>query len=243
MRLALAQIDTVVGDLDGNRDRILGRLDEAREVGADLVLFPELAVTGYPPEDLLLRPSFLRAARRTLDEIAAASTGISALVGFPHLDRDLFNACAVIVDGKVEAVYEKHFLPNYGVFDEDRYFQPGRDLVLLRCGETLVGPTVCEDIWQPGPPATDLALAGAHVIANISASPFHVGKGIEREQMLAARARDNSCWIVYLNAVGAQDELIFDGQSLVLDENGDVVARGPAFEEALLVVDVDASTA
>ncbi|HET6695370.1 MAG TPA: NAD+ synthase [Gaiellaceae bacterium] len=243
MRLALAQIDTVVGDLDGNRDRILARLDEAREARADLVLFPELAVTGYPPEDLLLRPSFLRAARRTLDEVAAASKGISALVGFPHLDRDLFNACAVVVDGRVEAVYEKHFLPNYGVFDEDRYFQPGRDLVLLRCGEALVGPTVCEDIWQPGPPATDLALAGAHVIANISASPFHVGKGAEREQMLAARARDNSCWIVYLNAVGAQDELIFDGQSLVLDENGDVVARGPAFEEALLVVDVDASTA
>ena len=124
----------------------------------------------------------------------------------------------MIVDGELKAVYEKHFLPNYGVFDEDRYFQPGRDLVLLRCGEALVGPTVCEDIWQPGPPATDLALAGAHVITNISASPFHVGKGAEREQMLAARARDNSCWIVYLNAVGAQDELIFDGQSLVLDE-------------------------
>jgi NAD+ synthase (glutamine-hydrolysing) len=243
MRLALAQIDTVVGDLDGNRDRILARLDEAREARADLVLFPELAVTGYPPEDLLLRPSFLRAARHTLDEIAKEAKGISALVGFPHLDRDLFNACAVIVDGKLQAVYAKHFLPNYGVFDEDRYFQSGRDLVLLRCGEALVGPTVCEDIWQPGPPATDLALAGAHVIANISASPFHVGKGVEREQMLATRARDNACWIAYLNAVGAQDELIFDGQSLVLDENGDVVARGPAFEEALLVVDVDASTA
>jgi NAD+ synthase (glutamine-hydrolysing) len=243
MRLALAQIDTVVGDLDGNRDRIVGRLDEAREARADLVLFPELAVTGYPPEDLLLRPGFLRAARRTLDEIVAATSGISALVGFPHLDRDLFNACAVIVDGELKAVYEKHFLPNYGVFDEDRYFQSGHDLVLLRCGEALVGPTVCEDIWQPGPPATDLALAGAHVIANISASPFHLGKGIEREQMLATRARDNACWIAYLNAVGAQDELIFDGQSLVLDENGDVVARGPAFEEALLIVDVDASTA
>jgi NAD+ synthase (glutamine-hydrolysing) len=243
MRLALAQIDTVVGDLAGNRDRILACLEEAREARADLVLFPELAVTGYPPEDLLLRPSFLRAARETLDEIVTASTGISALVGFPHLDRDLFNACAVIVDGELKAIYEKQFLPNYGVFDEDRYFQSGRDLVLLRLGEALVGPTVCEDIWQPGPPATDLALAGAHVIANISASPFHVGKGVEREQMLAARARDNSCWIVYLNAVGAQDELIFDGQSLVLDENGDVVARGPAFEEALLVVDVDASTA
>jgi NAD+ synthase (glutamine-hydrolysing) len=243
MRLALAQIDTVVGDLDGNRDRILVRLDEARAAGADLVLFPELAVTGYPPEDLLLRPGFLRAAAATLEEVAAATTGIAALVGTPHLDRDLFNACAVCVDGEVKAVYRKQFLPNYGVFDEDRYFQPGRGLVLLRSGETLVGPTICEDIWQPGPPATDLALAGAHVVANVSASPFHVGKGAEREEMLATRARDNACWIAYVNAVGAQDELIFDGQSLVLDEQGEVVARGPAFEEALLLVDVDASTA
>jgi len=243
MRLALAQIDTVVGDLDGNRDRILARLEEARGEGADLVLFPELAVTGYPPEDLLLRPGFLKAAARTLEEIAAATTGIAALVGTPHLDRDLFNACAVCVDGEVKAIYRKQFLPNYGVFDEDRYFQPGRGLVLLRCGETLVGPTVCEDIWQPGPPATDLALAGAHVVANISASPFHVGKGAEREEMLATRARDNACWIALVNAVGAQDELIFDGQSLVLDEDGEVVARGPAFEEALLLVDVDPTTA
>jgi NAD+ synthase (glutamine-hydrolysing) len=243
MRLALAQINTVVGDLDGNRDRILGRLEEARAAGADLVLFPELAVTGYPPEDLLLRPGFLKAAARTLDEIAAATRGIAALVGTPHLDRDLFNSCAVCVDGEVRAIYRKQFLPNYGVFDEDRYFQPGRGLVLLRCGETLVGPTVCEDIWQPGPPATDLALAGAHVVANISASPFHVGKGAEREEMLATRARDNSCWIVLVNAVGAQDELIFDGQSLVLDEDGEVVVRGPAFEEALLLVDVDPTTA
>jgi NAD+ synthase (glutamine-hydrolysing) len=243
MRLALAQIDTVVGDLEGNRDRILGRLEEARAGAADLVLFPELAVTGYPPEDLLLRPGFLKAAAQTLEEIAAATRGIAALVGTPHLDRDLFNACAVCVDGEVKAIYRKQFLPNYGVFDEDRYFQPGRGLVLLRCGETLVGPTVCEDIWQPGPPATDLALAGAHVVANISASPFHVGKGAEREEMLATRARDNSCWIAFVNAVGAQDELIFDGQSLVLDENGEVVVRGPAFEEALLLVDVDPTTA
>jgi NAD+ synthase (glutamine-hydrolysing) len=243
MRLALAQIDTVVGDLDGNRDRILAGLDEARNGGADLVLFPELAVTGYPPEDLLLRPGFLKAAAETLAEVAAATRGIAALVGTPHLDRDLFNACAICVDGELKAIYRKQFLPNYGVFDEDRYFQPGRGLVLLRCGETLVGPTVCEDIWQPGPPATDLALAGAHVVANISASPFHVGKGTEREDMLATRARDNSCWIAFANAVGAQDELIFDGQSLVLDENGEVVVRGPAFEEALLLVDVDATTA
>jgi NAD+ synthase (glutamine-hydrolysing) len=243
MRLALAQMNTVVGDLAGNRDRILTRLGEAREAGADLVLFPELAVTGYPPEDLLLRPGFLRAAEDTLAEIAAATAGIAALVGTPHLDRDLFNACAVCVDGEVRAMYAKQFLPNYGVFDEDRYFQAGSGLVLLRSDDALVGPTVCEDIWQPGPPATDLALAGAHVVANISASPFHLGKGVEREEMLATRARDNSCWIAFVNAVGAQDELIFDGHSLVLDENGEIVVRGPSFEEALLVVDVDATTA
>jgi NAD+ synthase (glutamine-hydrolysing) len=243
MRLALAQMNTVVGDLDGNRERIVARLEEAREAGADLVLFPELATTGYPPEDLLLRPGFLRAAAKTLDAVAAETKGIAALVGAPHLDRDLFNACAVCADGEVKAMYRKQFLPNYGVFDEDRYFQPGRELVLLRCGETLVGPTVCEDIWQPGPPATDLALAGAHIVANISASPFHLGKGAEREEMLATRARDNSCWIAFVNAVGAQDELIFDGHSLVLDEEGRIVARAPSFEEALLTVDVDSTTA
>ena len=243
MRLALAQINTVVGDLDGNRERIVERLREAREAGADLVLFPELAVTGYPPEDLLLRPGFVRAASETLEAIAAEATGIAALVGFPHLSRDLFNACAVCAEGEVKAVYHKRFLPNYGVFDEDRYFHPGGDLLLLRCGETLVGPTVCEDIWQPGPPATELALAGAHVVANISASPFHVGKGEEREQMLATRARDNACWIAFVNAVGGQDELVFDGHSLVFDEEGRVMARAPAFEEALLVVEVDPTTA
>jgi NAD+ synthase (glutamine-hydrolysing) len=243
MRLALAQIDTVVGDLDGNRERIVSRIDEARGAGADLVLFPELALTGYPPEDLLLRAGFLRAARRSLELIAAEAVGTTALVGFPHLDRDLFNACAVLADGGVKAIYCKRFLPNYGVFDEDRYFQPGRDLLLLRLGETLIGPTVCEDIWQPGPPATDLALAGAHVICNLSASPFHLGKGREREEMLRVRARDNACWIAFVNAVGGQDELVFDGHSLVLDQDGAVVARAPAFEEALLVVDVDPSTA
>jgi NAD+ synthase (glutamine-hydrolysing) len=243
MRLALAQINTVVGDLDGNRERILRRLREAQDSGADVVLFPELCVTGYPPEDLLFRPEFLRQARRSLDEIAAEATGITALVGFPWLERDLFNACAVCADGEVRAIYPKRFLPNYGVFDEVRYFQPGRELLLLKVGEALIGPTVCEDIWQPGPPATDLALAGAHVIANISASPFHVGKGLEREEMLITRARDNACWVVLVNAVGGQDELIFDGHSVVIDEEGEIVARAPSFEEALLVVDIDATTA
>src|SRR5438445_5410473 len=243
MRLALAQIDTVVGDLDGNRERILRRLEEAREAGADLVLFPELAVTGYPPEDLLLRPAFIREARRSLDLIAAQTGAIAALVGVPLLDHDLFNACAVCSGGEVKAIYPKRFLPNYGVFDEDRYFASGRELVLLRLGETLVGVTICEDMWQPGPPATDLALAGAQLLVNLSASPFHVGKDREREEMFAARARDNSVFVALCNAVGGQDELVFDGHSLVLDDEGEVVARAPGFEEALLVVDVDPTAA
>src|SRR5579862_6540294 len=239
MRLALAQINTVVGDLDGNRDRILGRLEDAREAGADLVLFPELSVTGYPPEDLLLRPGFIRAAAQTVSEIATETRGIAALVGAPHLDADLYNACFVLADGEQRGVYRKRYLPNYGVFDEDRYFAPARDLFLLRFGEVRVGITICEDIWQPGPPATELAVAGAQLIANISASPFHVGKDREREEMLRVRARDNSCFVALCNAVGGQDELIFDGNSIVIDDEGEVVTRAPGFEESLLVVDLD----
>jgi len=243
MRLALAQINSTVGDLDGNRDLILNRLEEAKAAGADLVLFPELAVTGYPPEDLLLRPGFLRAAEESLAAIARATHGIVALVGVPHFDRDLFNACAICAAGEVKALYRKRFLPNYGVFDEDRYFAPARDLLLLEHGGTLIGPTICEDMWQPGPPATDLALAGAQLLTNISASPFHVGRDREREEMFATRARDNSCFVAFCNSVGGQDELIFDGHSLVLDEEGHVLARAPGFEEALLVVDIDPADA
>ena len=241
VRLALAQINSVVGDLAGNRDRMLERLESARREGADLVLFPELAVTGYPPEDLLLRPGFIRAARATLHEIAREAHDVVALVGAPHFDRDLFNACAVCADGEVKAIVRKRYLPNYGVFDEDRYFAPGRELLLFRLGETLIGVTICEDVWQPGPPATDLALAGAELLVNISASPFHVGKDREREQMLVTRARDNASFLAFCNAVGGQDELIFDGHSVVLDDEGGVLARAPGFEEALLVVDVDAA--
>jgi NAD+ synthase (glutamine-hydrolysing) len=243
MRLALAQINTTVGDLEGNRERILRGVEEAKAAQADLVLFPELAVTGYPPEDLLLRPGFIRAAEESLRELARDARGITALVGFPHFDRDLFNACAVCTDGEVKAIYRKRFLPNYGVFDEDRYFAPARDLLLLQHGETLIGPTICEDLWQPGPPATDLALAGAQLLTNISASPFHLCRDREREEMFATRARDNACFIAFCNAVGGQDELIFDGHSLVLDEDGQVLARAPGFEETLLVVDVDPADA
>ena len=239
MRLALAQINSVVGDVDGNTGRIIEWLGRARDANADLVLFPELCVTGYPAEDLLLRPGFVRAARRAVEEIAKATHGVTALVGAPHLDADLYNACFVLAHGEVRCVYRKRYLPNYGVFDEDRYFASGDDLYLLRFGDVLVGPTVCEDVWQPGPPATDLALAGAQLIANISASPFHVGKDREREEMLKVRARDNSCFFALCNAVGGQDELIFDGHSVVLDDEGEVLARAAGFAEELLIVDVD----
>src|SRR2546428_13623725 len=164
MRLALAQINTTVGDLDGNRELIVSRLEEAKAAGAELVLFPELAITGYPPEDLLLRPSFIRAAEESLAQVARAARGIVALVGTPHFDRDLYNACAVCAGGEVKAIYRKRYLPNYGDFDENRYFAPARDLLLLEHIETLIGPTICEDLWQPGPPAPDLPLPGAPLI-------------------------------------------------------------------------------
>src|ERR671910_1427608 len=243
MRLALAQINAVVGDLVGNRERILSSLAEAREQGAEIVLFPELAVTGYPPEDLLLRPGFVRAAEDSIEQIAREARGATVLVGGPHFDRDLYNACYVCSGGEVKAIYRKRFLPNYGVFDEDRYFASGRDLILLRHGEILIGPTICEDVWQPGPPATDLALAGAELLVNLSASPYFVGKAEDREEMLVTRARDNSAYLAFCNLVGGQDELLFDGHSVVLDDEGEVLARAPGFEEALLVVDLDPAEA
>jgi NAD+ synthase (glutamine-hydrolysing) len=233
----------VVGDLDGNREKILRDLERARDAEADLVVFPELAATGYPPEDLLLRPGFVRAARASVEQIAASTNGLVALVGTPWFDRDLANACAVCADGRVRAVFRKHFLPNYGVFDEHRYFAEGRDLVLLRVGDAIVGITICEDVWQPGPPATDLALAGAQLLVNLSASPFHVGKGEDREEMLVTRARDTSSYFAFCNLVGGQDELVFDGHSVVLDDAGDVIARARGFEEELLVVDLDPTEA
>src|SRR6266850_5655304 len=229
MRLALAQINPVVGDLEGNRKLILEWLADAKGNAADLVVFPELAVTGYPPEDLLLRPGFIRAAEESVEKIAREARGATVLVGAPYFDRDLYNACAVCAGGEVKAVYRKRFLPNYGVFDEHRYFAPGHDLLLLEHGKTLLGVTICEDMWQPGPPATDLSLAGAELLVNLSASPFHLSKDREREEMLITRARDNSCFVALCNAVGGQDELIFDGHSVVIDDEGVVLARAPGF--------------
>jgi NAD+ synthase (glutamine-hydrolysing) len=243
MRIALAQLNVVVGDLDGNVERITAAVSEAQRVAADLVVLPELAVTGYPPEDLLLRPGFVRSAADAVEEVARVCTDTVALVGAPAFDRDLANAAFVCAEGTVKAVYRKHFLPNYGVFDEHRYFAAGRELLLLEMGDVLVGPTICEDVWQPGPPATDLALAGATLLVNLSASPFHVGKAEDREEMLVTRARDNASYVAFCNLVGGQDELVFDGHSVVLDDEGEVVARAPGFEETLLVVDVDPTEA
>jgi NAD+ synthase (glutamine-hydrolysing) len=241
MRLALAQIDSIVGDLDANRAKVEDYLDRARDARADLVIFPELVLTGYPPEDLLLRPGFIRAARQSLEELAKEVKDVTVIVGAPHFDVDLYNAAFVLDEGEVKAIWRKRFLPNYGVFDEDRYFASGNgsEGFLLRVSETLVGVTICEDIWQPGPPTTELALAGAQLVVNLSASPFYVGKVEEREEMLRTRARDNSCFIAFTNAVGGQDELLFDGHSVVLSDDGHVLARAPGFEEHLLLVDLD----
>jgi NAD+ synthase (glutamine-hydrolysing) len=238
MKLALAQIDPVVGDLDGNRELIVARIDEARQAGADLVLLPELAVTGYPPEDLLLRPGFVRAARASLDRIAAATGDIVALVGVPLFDGDLYNACAICADGEVTGWAKKWHLPNYGVFDEKRYFASGAELTLVEVAGTTVGITICEDMWVPGPPTTELVAAGAELVANLSASPFHVGRATEREAIFSARAKESGVRVALCNTVGGQDELIFDGHSLVIDSDGTVLARALGFEETLLVFDL-----
>jgi NAD+ synthase (glutamine-hydrolysing) len=243
LRLALAQINSRVGDIEGNAAKISEYIERAREAGAELVLFPELALTGYPPEDLLLKEHFLQAARETLGELALESQGIVALVGFPERVDDAYNALAVLAEGELKAVYRKSVLPNYGVFDEQRYFQVGEGGALLELGGARLGLTICEDIWTPGPPASDEALAGAALILNASASPYHAGKGVERERMLVQRARDNLTAVAFTNLVGGQDELVFDGHSLLLDHEGTVLARGPQFAEALTVATVDLQAA
>jgi len=237
--LALCQLDATVGDIAGNEARIRDGLDRAVAAGAQLVLFPELALTGYPPEDLLLKEHFLADARAALERIAAATGDTVALVGFPERADDVYNACAVLAGGRVQAIYRKVFLPNYGVFDEQRYFQAGDHGALLQLGPTTIGLTICEDIWEPGPPASHEAGAGATLIVNLSASPYHAGKGPERERMLIQRARDNVAAFAFCNLVGGQDELVFDGHSLVIDHQGGVIARGRQFAEELIVATID----
>ena len=239
LRLALAQINARVGDLEGNTERIREHIELARDAGAEIVLFPELAVTGYPPEDLLLREHFLQATGEALASLAEDAQGIVALVGYPERSADVYNALAVLAEGELRSIYRKIRLPNYGVFDERRYFQAGESGAILDIGDARVGLTICEDMWAPGPPASDEALAGASLILNASASPYHAGKGVERERMIAQRARDNICAVAYCNLVGGQDELIFDGHSFVVDHEGRVLARAPQFEESLLIVTVD----
>jgi NAD+ synthase (glutamine-hydrolysing) len=243
MRLALAQIDVTVGDVDGNAAKIRDYLARAADAGAQVAVFPELAINGYPPEDLLLKTHFLAAGREALDEVARDVGEMVALVGFAEHAEDVYNSLAVLADGRVQGIYRKMFLPNYGVFDEHRYFQVGDAPAVLRVGETTIGLTICEDIWEPGPPASDEALAGAEVIVNISASPYHHGKGTQRERMLVQRARDTLSYVAFCNLVGGQDELVFDGYSLVVDQDGELVARGAQFREELLVCDIDPSTA
>jgi NAD+ synthase (glutamine-hydrolysing) len=238
-RLALAQIDVVVGDIQGNLARIRSALARAEEMVPDLVVFPELAVSGYPPEDLLLKPSFLEAAREAVEELAQGIGEATVVVGFPDREADVYNAAAILRQGRVRHVYRKRYLPNYGVFDENRYFQRGESIPVYRLGDVTLAVNICEDIWYPGEPLTAQALAGdAQVAVNLSASPYHAGKGHDRERMIATRAEDNAIVIGYCNLVGGQDELVFDGQSLVVDEDGVVIARGAPFAEDLIVVDL-----
>jgi NAD+ synthase (glutamine-hydrolysing) len=260
LRIALAQINTTVGDLGGNERKITKHIQLAHKMGVDVIAFPELAVPGYPPEDLLLKPSFVRANRAALERIARATQTpagrppgtagrppITAVVGFVDHGDDIYNAAAVLHGGRVAAVYHKAYLPNYGVFDEERYFGRGaQPLVLTReglspagQGHARIGVNICEDIWYPAGPTKTQALAGAQLVINISASPYHAGKQAGRERMLATRAADNVVFVAFCNLVGGQDELVFDGGSVILDERGEVVARAKSFTEDLLVADLD----
>ena len=248
-RLALAQINPTVGDIPGNTAKILDYLKRAQEAQADLVAFPELATTGYPPEDLLFKTSFLNDNVAAMEKVAAASKGISVVLGYVNilsLDRGpddmgprITNAAALCHDGRLVDTYHKIFLPNYGVFDEQRYFQRGLDCPVYRIGGVSIGVNICEDIWYPVGPTTVQRQAGAELIININASPFHAGKRAFREEMIAQRASDHGLAVAYLNTVGGQDELIFDGGSIICDATGTLTARGPAFQEYLLIADLE----
>jgi NAD+ synthase (glutamine-hydrolysing) len=240
VRIAACQINTVVGDLDGNLAAIMRALDEAEAAGCDIAAFPELALTGYPPEDLVLKPGFINDNLEALEKLAARTEECAVIVGFVDAGRDLYNAAAVCAFGSVQGVYHKRLLPNYAVFDEQRYFAPGTgELSLFRIAGVRVGVSICEDAWSPTGPIAAQSEGGAELVVNINASPYYAGRLAERERMLATRATDASCALLYVNQVGGQDELVFDGASLVFDANGDLVARGPQFTEDRLIVDVD----
>ena len=238
IRISMAQINLTVGDLKGNRDKIIDYMNRARKLGSDIVVFTELAVTGYPPEDLILKPQFVKDNLRTLGEITKTAKGITAIVGYVDSNEYIYDAAAVLHNGKLIHVYHKMLLPNYGVFDEYRYFKPGRHFPVISINGVNIGVNVCEDIWYADGPARTQALAGAEIIVTINASPYHKGKGKERERMLALRAKDNNVFIVYSNTVGGQDELVFDGHSMILDPRGKLLATGKQFEEDLITHDI-----
>jgi NAD+ synthase (glutamine-hydrolysing) len=245
LRVALAQINVTVGDLEGNKEKIAASMQQAHAAGAHIVCVPELALAGYPPEDLLLKPGFVAAQLRKLDELIDASRdlpGLTAVIGFVDRDHDIYNAAAIIYEGKLYGTYHKHYLPNYGVFDEYRYFQVGRKAPVFVINGVHVGVNICEDVWYPGGPMPLQAQAGAEVIININGSPYHAGKEIFREEMLATRAADNGVIVVYLNMVGGQDELVFDGGSMVFNEQGALIARAKEFAEDMLIVDLDTAS-
>ena len=244
LRVALCQLNLPVGDIDGNVERVREGIGAAQAHGADLVIFPELSLSGYPPEDLLLKPSFAERCRVAVHELAAEVRDPVVVVGLPFLSGDLYNAAAVLADGTVAAVYRKRFLPNYAVFDEQRYFANGNRAVVIDLNGLRVGVTICEDLWYPGGPAQWGALdGGAELIVNLSASPYHRAKGLDRERMFATRCVDYSCFLAFCNAVGGQDELVFDGHSVIVDPTGHVLARGHQFEEDLVVADLDVTSA
>lgn len=238
-RLALAQINPTVGDLEGNSQKILQFIEEARSLGADLVVFPEMAITGYPAEDLLYKTSFLQDNLKAMRRVVQASKGLAVVVGFVDTDGDIYNAAAVAHDGELVGIYHKMYLPTYGVFDEDRYFRRGDTCPVYTINGVGVGVNICEDAWYPLGPMVVQRDAGAEVIVNINASPYHAGKQKERESMMHTRATDNGLYVAYLNAVGGQDELVFDGASLIYDPTGKLMARGKEFEEDLVVADLE----
>jgi len=239
LRLGMAQINSTVGDLSGNTKKILHYIDEAKALGVDLLTFPELAITGYPPEDLLLKPQFIKQNQECLKEIVRHTSDIAVVVGFVDSDSDIYNSAAVIYNNKLAGVYHKIYLPDYGVFDENRYFQAGTESPVFIIYGIGTGITICEDVWYETGPAAVQAYSGARLLINIGASPYHAGKGDLRERMLTTRAADNAAIVAYNNLVGGQDALVFDGDSLIVDQKGEIIARGRQFEEDLIVADLD----